>query len=80
VSLRVSPQRRRCSFTKETRTPRVAYIKEIQTVKTDPPMVSQDPFASMVPIISGFLIGGLFLTPFSRVLQFPIIGSGFTTL
>jgi hypothetical protein len=64
---------------KETPKHEIEYMREIQTVRTDFPMVLQDPFASMVPIIKGFLIGGLYLTPFSRILHFTIIGSGFTT-
>jgi hypothetical protein len=33
-------------------------MDEVQTVKTDLAMVSENPFASMVPVIGDLIIGG----------------------
>jgi hypothetical protein len=47
-----------------------------QTVKTDVPLVSTDPFPSMVPIKRGLFIGGPKGTPFRSVHNHRLIGSG----
>jgi hypothetical protein len=48
----------------------------VQTIKTDDPLVSTDPFPSMVPIKRGLFIGGPEGTPFRSVHNHRLIGSG----
>jgi hypothetical protein len=55
-------------------------LAAIQTVKTGPPLVFSNPFASMVPIMRGFFIGGPIGTPFRSVLNLSMIGSGASAL
>jgi hypothetical protein len=75
VSLRVNPQRAALFILEETRL-RLVELGQVQTVKTEAPLVSADPFASMVPIKRGFFIGGPEGTPFRSVHNHRLIGSG----
>jgi hypothetical protein len=50
------------------------YNGSVRTAKTVGPMVRKCPFASLVPIIGGLMIGG-HRTPFSRIRMRRIIGS-----
>jgi len=43
---------------------------------TGPALVFPNPFASMVPIMRGFFIGGQIRTPFRSVHNLSMIGSG----
>jgi transposase len=75
LSLRVTPQRSAHFFLEETGQLRVE-SGPVQTVKTDPALVFLNPFASMVPVMRGFIIGGPSGTPFRSVLNLSLIGPG----
>ena len=75
MSLRVNPQRV-VPFILEETSLRLVELGPVQTVKTGTPLVSADPFASMVPIKRGFFIGGPEGTPFRSVHNHRLIGSG----
>jgi hypothetical protein len=75
MSLRVNP-RRTAPFILEETGLRLVELGNVQTVKTGTPLVSADPFASMVPIKRGFFIGGPKGTPFRSVHNHWLIGSG----
>ncbi len=75
MSLRVNPQRTALFILEETGLWLVE-LDQVQTVKTGTPLVSADPFASMVPIKRGFFIGGPEGTPFRSVHNHRLIGSG----
>jgi hypothetical protein len=75
VSLRVNPQRAALFILEETGLGLVELFP-VQTVKAGPPLVSTDPFASMVPIKRGFFIGDPEGIPFRSVPNHWLIGSG----
>ena len=75
ATLRVTPQRSAHFYLEETGQLRVESAP-VQTVKTESALVFPNPFASMVPIMRGFIIGGPSGTPFRSVLNLSMIGSG----